>query len=387
LQPVEQQPDDNSAPSDVLGAILGGTNSKRLMGMDIRTDGGTQPRAGLDAKYVDALVEDIQAGALLPPIDVMYDGTCYWLFDGFHRLAAQWKIAGEKVLYVDARVHMGSQADAQWASYAANKSHGLRRSNEDKKRAVLAALRHPNGASRANREIARHLGVDEKTIRFYREGLESTAEITQSNERVGADGRRIDTTKIGARPYAPIWEIQNCVREGLRKFTPRQIRISAAERSGVPWTDSAQALDGAGLRYRQNDLVQALNNQADMFEHTERPSPPLEVASGAEPVAAEFAATFETSEVQVTPGSEAVAKQMYVPEFGEPLSLKQELRMYAAKFRDLLGETEYLDGSLRRWGDLTGRHLATAEAKRGLRKMLEITEQELALLGGEGVEK
>jgi transposase-like protein len=125
---------------------------------------------------------------MLPPIDVMFDGADYWLFDGYHRMEA-WEQARGRGCAVDVRIHQGTQVDAQWASYAANKAHGLRRTNEDKQRAVLAALRHPNGAGRANREIARHLGVDEGTVREHRSKLESTAEIPQLERRVGSDGR------------------------------------------------------------------------------------------------------------------------------------------------------------------------------------------------------
>lgn len=144
-----------------------------------------------------------------------------------------------------------------------------------------------------------------------------------------------------ARPYAPIWEIQNCVREGLRKFTPRQIRTSASERMGVPWTDSAQALDGAGLRYRQNDLVQALNNSASHLEMANRKVNATE------------------SERRLTPDERV-----------------EQLRMYVQQFETVLA-------GMKRWGDLTGRHAVTGEAERGLRKLLEITQRELAALEGE----
>jgi hypothetical protein len=45
-----------------------------------------------------------------------------------------------------------------------------------------------------------------------------------------------------------------------------------------------------------------------------------------------------------------------------------------------------MQSDLHNWADLTGRHVATGECERGLRKMLEITERELALLRGEVVE-
>ncbi|MCO5213765.1 MAG: DUF3102 domain-containing protein [Caldilinea sp.] len=48
--------------------------------------------------------------------------------------------------------------------------------------------------------------------------------------------------------------------------------------------------------------------------------------------------------------------------------------------------TEMLDG-LTLWGQATGRHTETGEAERGLRRLLAITQRELALLRGEDVER
>ena len=182
---------------DVLsGKPVGpGLQATEIRIADIRRDGATQPRSGLDAQHVEDLIQALTDGATLPAIDVMFDGTFYWLYDGFHRTAAHERLGHTKIAAI---VHQGAQEDAQWESYAANKSHGLKRSNEDKKRQVLAALRHPKAPTLSNRELARHVGVDEGTIRYYRTQLESTAEIPQSTTRIGADGRTINTAKIGS---------------------------------------------------------------------------------------------------------------------------------------------------------------------------------------------
>lgn len=47
-------------------------------------------------------------------------------------------------------------------------SHGLRRTNADKRRAVDAALRHPNAAKMSNVQIAEHCGVGEALVRHMR---------------------------------------------------------------------------------------------------------------------------------------------------------------------------------------------------------------------------
>lgn len=179
-------------------AQLINTSTQTTIHLDaLRLDGGTQPRDGLNTAYVTELAQSLQDGATLPPIDVMHDGANYWLYDGYHRVAAHRQA---NILIIPATIHQGDQAAAQWRSYAANQTHGLRRTNDDKKRAILAALRHPNAAALSDRQIASHLGVDHKTIAVYREQLQSTGEIPSQTQRTGADGRTINTTNIGAKP-------------------------------------------------------------------------------------------------------------------------------------------------------------------------------------------
>ena len=80
---------------------------------------------------------------------------------------------------------------------AANQTHGLRRSNEDKAKTVKKALSHPNAASKSVREIAEYIGVSHMTVQRYRDEMKSTVTKLQSDERTGRDGRTIDTANIG----------------------------------------------------------------------------------------------------------------------------------------------------------------------------------------------
>jgi uncharacterized ParB-like nuclease family protein/transposase-like protein len=166
----------------------------------IRTDGGTQPRSSIDERLVAEYAQALLDGTQFPPVDVFYDGNTYWLAHGFHRHHAHRKAARSQI---SANIHQGTQQDAQWFSYAANKDQdkvGLRRTNADKERAVRAALGHPKGSGLTNRLIAEHVGVDEGTVRKWRAAMETTAEIPQSPIRTGLDGRTINTARIGTSP-------------------------------------------------------------------------------------------------------------------------------------------------------------------------------------------
>jgi hypothetical protein len=170
----------------------------------IRMDGGTQPRVRIDEEIVREYAERMRAGDHFPPVQVYFDGTDHWLSDGFHRVRAARE--AEKPT-IQAEVWEGTRDDAFWMSLGANKDHGLRRTNDDKARAVKAAL--VARPSMSDRQIADHVGVHFDTVAKYRAELKAAGTIGNSDSRTGRDGRTINTANIGktagakAKPTAP----------------------------------------------------------------------------------------------------------------------------------------------------------------------------------------
>src|SRR5262249_44761903 len=100
---------------------------------------------------------------------------------------------------ISAEVRPGTVVDARWLALSANKTHGLRRTNDDKRRAVKAALQmRPDDSDRA---IAEHVGVSNNMVSEYRARLSS--EDSQPATRTGRDGRTIDTRNIGKNRNHP----------------------------------------------------------------------------------------------------------------------------------------------------------------------------------------
>jgi len=167
----------------------------------IRLDGGTQTRARIDENAIEEYAVDMQAGAPFPALIVFHDGTDYWLADGFHRWGAAMEL---KLDAIECVVHQGTQADAQWFSYSANKSNGMRRTNGDKARAVKAALRHCGGA-KSNNEIAKHVGVSDHMVADHRKTLADEGAIPEAAAHL-RDSRRCaeaETDKPAAEPVEP----------------------------------------------------------------------------------------------------------------------------------------------------------------------------------------
>lgn len=159
----------------------------------IRADGGTQPREAINFTVVEDYKERIAAGDKFPPLVVFYDGTFYWLADGYHRYNAYCSPLAEDVDLVDVEVHQGTREDAVWYSCAANRGHGLRRSGADKRRAIASALKLRPDSSDVI--LAAHVGVSDKTVATVRAELEATSEIPRLPRREGADGKRRHVTQ------------------------------------------------------------------------------------------------------------------------------------------------------------------------------------------------
>jgi hypothetical protein len=160
----------------------------------LRRDGGTQARASINADVVEEYAELMLEGIEFPPVRAHFDGTSYWLADGFHRVAAAERLKRETIWV---RISHGTLADAQWDSYCANALHGLRRTPDDMRLIVARALHHERAQRLSNRELGRHLYVSERTIRRIRERLSAA---TAADTRIGTrNGREyeIHTANIG----------------------------------------------------------------------------------------------------------------------------------------------------------------------------------------------
>jgi hypothetical protein len=131
-------------------------------------DGGAQMRIEMRAETVNEYASEMLDGAIFPPVLVFYDGSDFWLADGFHRVEAKRKIGHDTI---DAEIRAGSSRDAILHGTGANASHGLRRTQADKRRAVERLLKDPEWAQWSDRKIAEVAKVDHKTVGAVRREL------------------------------------------------------------------------------------------------------------------------------------------------------------------------------------------------------------------------
>ncbi len=172
-----------------------------------------QSRAEMNFEAVDEYKEMMERKMTFDPAEGLEDGRGQiHVWDGFHRGEAA-KASGTMLLV---HIQSGTKADAEWKAFSANIKHGLRRTRKDIERVVKNALRHPNGVSLPDREIARHCGCDHKTVGKYRQELETSGEIPQIEKRDIRRGDQSYQIEVpGAEAYFTVIELEQVIREYL----------------------------------------------------------------------------------------------------------------------------------------------------------------------------
>ncbi len=187
-------------------------------------DGGAQMRVEMTPDVVRDYADDMAAGAIFPPVLVYHDGTDYWLADGFHRVAAARKIERETI---DAEVREGTARDAIIQGIGANASHGLRRTQADKRRAVERLLRDEEWSKWSDRKIAKVARVDHKTVGKIRRELlggefptpgRPNGEIPRTNGKPSTTSGSVPGDLLKTISTEVL--IEECERRGLRVEAP-----------------------------------------------------------------------------------------------------------------------------------------------------------------------
>jgi len=155
---------------------------------DLILDAGTQIRATLDLPTVEEYAAAMEQGADFPPVAVVSDEKHFWLVDGFHRVEAA-KMCGRAE--IAATVGKGNIYTAIRAALGANHTHGLKRSQADKRRAVAIAMKKLPPVSA--RELAKICGVSYFLVETIKKEKAGDINVTydskgQQNEGIQRDG-------------------------------------------------------------------------------------------------------------------------------------------------------------------------------------------------------
>ncbi|GEM_PF-3826820 len=173
----------------------------------IKQDAATQPRVNMHMAVVDEYSESMKAGGKFPPLEVFRVDGEYVLVDGYHRLLAAQSSGIKKVL---CNIHEGKMRDAILFASGVNATHGLRRTNEDKRRAVERLLNDKEWSKWSDNKIAEVCNVHPETVSKYRShyrksGSEDSEPPTKTRTYATKHGTvsRMKTDKIGKKDPEP----------------------------------------------------------------------------------------------------------------------------------------------------------------------------------------
>lgn len=219
----------------------------------IRVDGGTQSRSALCSETVADYADSMRAGSIFPDL-IVFQGIderivptdtrlYFWLASGFHRYHAFLQ-AGR--LAVECKVYQGTRRDALLFSVGANEKHGLRRTNEDKRKAVELLLADAEWRSRSDVWIADQCHVDRHFVARVRSMREEKFET--STIRFAKNGDKtyaVDVRNIGSRAASAILrpetdpETLEVILGRIDRSIPKAVR--QAKLAGWSWEEFVSA--------------------------------------------------------------------------------------------------------------------------------------------------
>jgi hypothetical protein len=214
----------------------------------IHCDCGTQSRAAINTDTVKEYAEEMIEGAKFPPAEVFFDGSEYYLADGFHRVMAA---SRNGFLDFECHVHLGTKSDALLFSLGANARHGLKRTNADKRRSVeLALAEWPDWS---DRKIADVCAVGNALVGEVRRELFESNSSLGKKFRVGTDGKKRHLPHVqspmpdcNSEP-APMCEDEQLPVSGSCQELPQEEapKLSTSAESPKPALESMEDFDEA----------------------------------------------------------------------------------------------------------------------------------------------
>jgi ParB-like nuclease domain len=218
---------------------------KKINIKTIRIDGGTQSRAEINNEAVSEYADAIKAGAEFPPVVVFFDGTDHWLADGFHRYHAH-NQAG--LASISADIRTGSNREAQLFSTGANKGHGIRRTNADKRNTAMKMIVDHDWSQWTDGEIARHCGLSQNFISSVRREFILKSDLSMEPQerkfihpKTGTESV-MKTANIGKKPVQAEPAKEPASEFEGQDFGPSEEEINTAKRIKAEQLDALTAI-------------------------------------------------------------------------------------------------------------------------------------------------
>jgi hypothetical protein len=138
-------------------------------------------RVSLNQEIIDEYAQNMLDGDQFPPIIIFNDGDHNYLVEGFKRYYAKKKNGAE---IIDADVRMGTYDDAfDYALTVANRLHGERYTQKDKRYQLQMALDMPRYANKSDRELGRILKVSHTFVSNARKAIGKQPDVIATTRK------------------------------------------------------------------------------------------------------------------------------------------------------------------------------------------------------------
>lgn len=243
----------------------------------LRLDGETQARLALSQEKVQEYAALMEDGEEFRPVDAFFDGSDYWLADGFHRYFAT---KANKKTSIAATIHNGTLDEAQLFAFSANKGHGLHMTATDIRHCIVRMLEHPVWSGWTNAAIAKHVGTSKMTVGRVKAAMTEPAEPAEK-KYVNKHGQEatIDTTNLGrkakqtAEPEpednkaAELADTINHLAEENQKLKDA-IAIGAWDATDIEKEDAQETITVLREQIRVLEIeIKTLRESRDMFQN------------------------------------------------------------------------------------------------------------------------
>jgi len=234
---------------------------KKVNILAIRIDGGTQSRDKLNEDVVKEYADCMKDGAIFPPITVFFDGSDYWLADGFHRYFAN-KSLGNVAL--DCDVKEGTCRDAVLHSFGANGKNGLPPTAKEKRNIVIKMIQDEEWGKWSNKHIATIVHVSSMTVGRIRKELEEEPKekVTYLRQGVEVEAKKPKKKKAEKKKEEPIAEpVDPVVVDPVapdQSLNPLEIKIDELSRDIIDYIEEITKLKDviATKRYDATEFEQ-----------------------------------------------------------------------------------------------------------------------------------
>jgi len=218
----------------------------------IRIDGGTQCRKNVDPHWVSGMVDNMKMDIEYDPVEARFDGSTYWLTDGFHRYHAYTQLG---IKEINVAYLPGTQFDAQLDALLANSKHGKPLTREDKENKVRMALNNPLITDKSDSVIAKLCDVSKPFVGAIRRPETKQKQVDAKKQHILKKAQEIRENTEEKDP------------SGRNPITPDSSQTTSSVPMAGEFPDEAELLANQRKQEADMEMVAKMLDADDKMAH------------------------------------------------------------------------------------------------------------------------